>query len=164
MFSGSGWNSSLRLGNFFGASTNWDIEAEYGRDELGGWRYDVGGSLKFRVGKRWEVEIAPRYVRSVNARQYVQEEAGGSALTFGSRYVFAFIERSTISAQIRVNYAFTPDLTLEAYAEPFAASGRFYDFGELEAAESRFLRTTLTSLLSMPGSSALTTSAWSSVS
>ncbi len=141
MGTGSGWNTSLSLGNFFAAATSWDVDAEYGRDELGGWRYDLGASLKFRVGTRWAVEIEPRYVRSVNARQYIQDEAGGSALTFGSRYVFAFIERSRLSAQIRLNYAFTPDLTLEAYAEPFAASGRFSDFGELEAAQSRSLRT-----------------------
>ena len=49
------------------------------------------------------------------------------------------IERSTIAAQLRLNYAFTPDLTLEGYAEPFAASGRYYDFGELSAPRSRVL-------------------------
>src|SRR5262249_7976212 len=37
-------------------------------------------------------------------------------------------------------YAITPDLTLETYAEPFASSGRFYDFGELKAARSQELR------------------------
>ena len=55
--------------------------------------------------------------------------------------MFAFVDRNTLSAQIRLNYAFTPDLTLELYAEPFAASGRFHDFGELPAARSRELRT-----------------------
>src|SRR5688572_23130510 len=55
----------------------------------------------------------------------------GSPATFGQRYVFSFLERSTLSAQFRLNYAFTPNFTVEAYAEPFAASGRFYDFGEL---------------------------------
>jgi hypothetical protein len=65
---------------------------------------------------------------------------GGGEATFGSRYVFAFLDYSEISARFRVNYAFTPDLSLEAYAEPFAASGEFYDYGELSAARSRDLR------------------------
>jgi hypothetical protein len=39
----------------------------------------------------------------------------------------------------RLNYAFTPDLTLELYAEPFAASGRYYDFGHLRAARTNDL-------------------------
>ena len=33
-----------------------------------------------------------------------------------------------------------PDLTLELYAEPFAASGRYYGFGELAAARTNDLR------------------------
>src|SRR5207253_8575073 len=67
-------------------------------------------------------------------------DLGGSAATFGQRYIFSFIERSTLSARFRLNYAVTPNFTLEGYAEPFAASGRFYDFGELPAPRGRSLR------------------------
>lgn len=67
-------------------------------------------------------------------------ESGGEA-TFGKRYIFSFTDRSTPSIQFRLNYALTPDLSLEVYAEPFAASGRFYDFGELPEAGSRKLKT-----------------------
>jgi hypothetical protein len=42
---------------------------------------------------------------------------------------------------LRLNYAFTNDITLEIYAEPFAASGRYYDFGELPEPESVDIRT-----------------------
>jgi hypothetical protein len=35
--------------------------------------------------------------------------------------------------QLRLNYTFNPDLTLELYAEPFSASGRFTNHGELPA-------------------------------
>lgn len=66
---------------------------------------------------------------------------GGPAATFGQRYVFAFIDRSTWRAPVRLNYAITPDLTVELYAEPFAASGRYYDHGELTAAGENTLRT-----------------------
>lgn len=97
--------------------------------------------MTLRPAPRWQATISPRYIRSVDARQYVATRTGGSAATFGSRYIFSYIERSTIAASLRLNYAFTPDLTLEAYAEPFAASGRFYDFGELSAPRSRVLRT-----------------------
>jgi len=40
-----------------------------------------------------------------------------------------------------VNFTLMPDLTLDFYAQPFAASGRFYDFGELPEPRSRILRT-----------------------
>jgi hypothetical protein len=39
-----------------------------------------------------------------------------------------------------LNYAFTPDLTLELYAEPFAASGHYHRFGELWQAGENGLR------------------------
>ena len=58
---------------------------------------------------------------------------GGRPETFGQRYVFAFIDRTTISSEMRLNYTFKPDLSLEFYGEPFAASGRYYSFGELAA-------------------------------
>jgi hypothetical protein len=40
---------------------------------------------------------------------------------------------------VRLNYTFKPDLTLDFYAEPFAASGHYNQFGELAAARGRLL-------------------------
>jgi hypothetical protein len=71
----------------------------------------------------------------------VSTRSGTVPNTFGQRYIFAFIERSTLSARFRLNYAFTPNFTVEGYAEPFASSGRFYNFGELSAPRSKLLRT-----------------------
>jgi len=77
----------------------------------------------------------------VDDRQYVTTIPGGREETYGNRYVFSFIERSQVFARTRLNLALTPDFTLELYAEPFAASGRYYDFGELLTAGGRDLRT-----------------------
>jgi hypothetical protein len=52
---------------------------------------------------------------------------------YGSRYVFAYIDRSTVSTEFRLSYTLKPDMNLDVYAEPFAASGRYYDYGELLA-------------------------------
>jgi len=72
-------------------------------------------------------------------RQYVTRVAGGTR-TYGSPRVFAFIDRTTISTKLRANYAFSPNLSLEVYAEPFVASGPYSRFGELSAPRSRVLR------------------------
>jgi hypothetical protein len=87
------------------------------------------------------LSVDPGYQHRVTARQYVGRFADGSDLTYGSRYVFAKIERSQLVVRIRGNYLFSPTLSIEGYAEPFSASGRYFDFGELERAGSRFLRT-----------------------
>jgi hypothetical protein len=67
-------------------------------------------------------------------------DSGGSPATYNSRYVFARIDQSTFSLQLRANYTIGPDLTFELYGEPFAASGRYYGFGELAQARTFRLR------------------------
>ncbi|MSR06992.1 MAG: hypothetical protein EXR93_08010 [Gemmatimonadetes bacterium] len=134
------WTWLTSLANQTQATYSWTTSAAYGKDELGAWNYVLNGGLTIRAASRWQAQVSPQYARSVDTRQYVNTLGGGPAATFGSRYVFGSIERSTISAQLRLNYAVTPDFTLEAYAEPFAASGRFYALGELSAPRSRILR------------------------
>jgi hypothetical protein len=74
------------------------------------------------------------------ARQYITALSGGRPETYGRRYIFGLVDRTTLSTQFRVNYTFKPDVTLDVYAEPFAASGQYRGFGELQAARSRHLR------------------------
>ena len=73
----------------------------------------------------------PSYDRVHDAQQYVSTLSGGRPETFGSRYVFAYIERSTFATEFRMGFTLKPDLNLDVYAEPFASSGRYYDYGEL---------------------------------
>jgi hypothetical protein len=50
-------------------------------------------------------------------------------MTHGARYVFAGLDRTTLSLQSRVNVTFTPTLSLEVYVEPFVSVG---DYGDLK--------------------------------
>ena len=120
--------------------TTWTARTVYFDDEFGGWRWDASSGITVRPAPQWQASVDPSYSRSVDGRQYVATQAGGSAATYGQRYIFSFIERSTLSARFRLNYAVTPNFTAEGYAEPFAASGRFYNFGELGAARGREMR------------------------
>jgi hypothetical protein len=135
-----GWNWSARLRSRSGAQTAWEARYQHNSDELGGATRHVDGSLSFRPQPSWQLSVSPVYEHEINPRQYVTTLAGGRPETYGSRYVFSFIDRTTFSTQVRLNYTFKPDLNLDVYAEPFAASGRYYDFGELLAARSLFLR------------------------
>ncbi len=136
-----GWTFGAGLsGNPF-ASTTWTASVSHQDDELGGYANSAGIGITTRPAPQWEASFTPRYSRSTSARQYIATLGGGSAATFGRRYLFAAIEQSTISAQFRLNYAFTPSLTIQGYAEPFASSGRFRDFGELARARALDLRT-----------------------
>jgi len=140
MGTGWAWTFNGSVASAVISRTKWSVQGTYGFDEFGGSSYDLSCSLAPRPGDQWEFSMTPQYNYSVDPRQYVNSLPGGGAATYGRRYVFSTIERSTLSLQLRLTYNFTPDLSLEFYAEPFAASGRFFDFGELSAARSGDIR------------------------
>ena len=135
-----GWDTIATLRNRAAAQTAWNVTARRTIDDLGGHVVNVNGSLSFRPAPQWQLSVAPAYIRELESQQYVAALAGGRADTFGTRYVFSFIDRSTLSTQFRMGYTLRPDLNLDVYAEPFAASGRYYRFGELSAPRARDLR------------------------
>jgi hypothetical protein len=128
------------LQNRAGSRTRWRLGFSGARDEIDGYSASVNASVSARPGTQMEVSLEPRMYRGTSSRQYVTSLAGGRPETFGRRYIFSYVDRSEVAARIRVNYAVTPDLTLETYAEPFASSGHFYDFGELDTPRSHVLR------------------------
>ena len=141
MGTGRGWNTSLNLGNGGAAQTRWSLGANIGRDELGGSRQSVNGRVSFVPEPRWQVSLAPSFEHDVNARQYVLARDGGTQATFGRRYLFAVTDRTTLAMETRLSFTLKPDMNIDLFAQPFAASGRFYDHGELEDVGSRFLLT-----------------------
>lgn len=141
MATAQSWNWVVQLSNSFGAKTSWNARAYYGEDELGSETYRLSGGLSMRPSTRFQLSITPNYLRGIFSRQYVATiDTGGPAATYGSRYVFAFIDQSTFLLQLRANYTIAPDLTFELYAEPFAASGRYYGLGELVVPRTNGLR------------------------
>ncbi len=120
--------------------TTWNARTEYYHDAFGGSRWDVSTGIATRPAPQWQGSVDPTWSHAVDARQYVATRDGGTSATYGQRYIFAAVERSTLSARFRVNYALTPNFTVEGYAEPFAASGRFYGYGEVPAPRSKVLR------------------------
>jgi len=140
MQTASNYAAQIELHNRAGARNGWGLEVSAGRDEEGGWSRELELSFSFRPGTQWEITFDPQWERAETSQQYVATIDGGSSATFGKRYVFAHVDLSEISASFRLNYTFTPDLTLETYVEPFAASGTYHDFGELASARSLRMR------------------------
>ncbi|MCZ6766008.1 MAG: DUF5916 domain-containing protein [bacterium] len=130
------WNVGMDLWSGQSGKTTWAMWAGRWDDIGGGGGYWAGGRVTFRPGSRWELSLNPRYNIWTNSDQYIDTQGGGSALTYGDRYIFAWNDRSSLRIETRLNYAFTPNFTLELWAEPFVSSGRFYDFGELRAART----------------------------
>jgi hypothetical protein len=129
----------ISVGNSFAAKTRWTARVYYGKDEFGAPTNRISGSVSIRPTSQWELRLEPNYLRYVDPRQYVRAVDGGTDATYGRRYVFATVDRAEFFTNIRVNYTLRPDLSLELYAQPFAASGAYSEFGQLAAAKSREL-------------------------
>jgi hypothetical protein len=86
-------------------------------------------SIAIKPASNVFVSIAPSFNDDEDAAQYVQTVTDPTAAGFGgSRYVFAFLHQKTLSVDTRVNVTFTPNLTLELFAQPFVASGEYTQF------------------------------------
>lgn len=129
-----GWRTNPRSPNQL------DGYLYYRREELGGWSGTVSGGASVRPSPDLRLELSPRLTLSEEPRQYVTTLPDGPEATGGRRYVFSRIDRTTLSGELRVDYAFSPDLSLELFAQPFAASGDYYEFGELARPGDRRLR------------------------
>ncbi len=83
------------------------------------------------------IQLSPSYSWQKDGAQYVTAVADPTATAFfGTRYVFAFIKTTTVSLDTRVNWTFTPNLTLQLFAQPFVASGAYTGFREFAAPRS----------------------------
>jgi hypothetical protein len=83
------------------------------------------------------IQLSPSYNRDENAAQYVTASDDPTAAAFsGTRYVFGYIKTTTVSLDTRVNWTFTPNLTLQLFAQPFIASGQYASFREFAAPRS----------------------------
>jgi len=80
------------------------------------------------------VSFGPSFNADEDASQYVMTVNDPTATLFdGKRYVFSYIRTRVLSLDTRLNVTFTPDLTLELFAQPFFASGEYSHFREFAA-------------------------------
>lgn len=128
------FNGWVGMYNSYTTSLRWSWHFGFGFYEYEGGFVNTRGELEADVSDRLELSLRPNYYTELIPRQYVETVPGGGEGTFGSRYVFSALAFSRTALQFRLNYAFTPDLSLEVYAEPFIANGEYRDFGELKKA------------------------------
>jgi hypothetical protein len=107
--------------------------ANYQRDESGGVSPSAYLNLDWRPTTSLRVRFQPNWSGGKSTAQYVRSVVDPLATdTYGRRYVFADIHQTTLAMDTRVEWTFTPTLSLQMYAQPFVASGRYENFKEFE--------------------------------
>jgi hypothetical protein len=128
--------------NAYSASTYWSTDSRSsvvyelgvssGRSESGGYRVTVDPGISFKPSPGVSVSFYPEVNRDITMAQWVTNIDDASAVTtLGTRPVFAKIDQREYSASIRLDWTFTPKLSLQLYMQPLISVGTYSEFKEL---------------------------------
>ena len=96
--------------------------------------WDLSLDATIHAAPNVSVEVIPAYSYNTTSNQYVTTVADPTATAFyGNRYVFASLLEKTLSMVTRLDWTFSPNLTLQLYAQPLIVSGRYDAFHEFNA-------------------------------
>jgi len=104
-----------------------------GGDRSGGMQRDMFVNMIYRPTSYLRMELKPNYNYQENTTQYVEAINDDLATsTYGKRYVFADLDQKTLSVSLRLDWTFTPDMSLQTYVRPYITSGNYERFKEFE--------------------------------
>ena len=131
-WSASGWlNTDRRHAWVFG------LGSFGGRGKSGFRQWGIDGNIEWKPASNISLNVSPSYNRMQEPAQYLGSfEDATATQTYGNRYVFGALEQKSFSANIRLNWTFSPNLSLQLYAQPLISSGDYTDFKELARPES----------------------------
>lgn len=109
-----------------------DGEVDLSRNAIGAKYNMLNLSFTWKPNTQLTFSIGPSFEVSKSLQQWVKNVSDPLAVnTYNTRYVFATIKQHTLAANIRLNWTFTPTLSLQLFMQPFFAVGDYSDFKEL---------------------------------
>jgi hypothetical protein len=108
-----------------------ELWLDYTRGDEGRSEYfDVNPELTLRLSSRLSSSAGLFFAWNRDDLQWYGNFSGVAGVT---HYTFAHLEQRTASITWRADYTFSPDLSLQIYAQPFVSRGTFSDVRELAA-------------------------------
>jgi hypothetical protein len=109
----------------------------FNQNKINSYGSGLSFGVQWKPSSRLNIEIEPSYSKNVETVQWIGKfEDDLAAETYGVRYVFGNMIQETISSQIRINWTFTPKLSLEFFAQPYISVGKYDNFKELAKSKS----------------------------
>ncbi|TMQ72478.1 MAG: hypothetical protein E6K80_02695, partial [Candidatus Eisenbacteria bacterium] len=127
----------FQLGNTFTTDSNhklyWVLDTgTYMNPDPGSFDHWINPSIEVKPVSNVLVSVGPGFERTVEDAQYVTTIDDPTATsTFDKRYVFAHLEQKTLSASIRLNWAFSPRMSLLTYMQPLISTGAYTGYKSL---------------------------------
>lgn len=128
------WQARFNLSSDSRRRTRVNGSYNHFTDRVGGWGRTIDLGLTARFRETVQFNVGPTYSRSRSMAQYVRRVADPlAASTFGARYVFSELDRSTFSLDTRLDLTLSSALSLQLYLEPFLSVGQYRGLKELRA-------------------------------
>ena len=100
-----------------------------GTDAEGGWSVNAGPSLRLQPSARLQATVNASYQTGHDVAQWITNtDVDGDGVTDN---VYGRLRRNVVNITGRATYAFSRDMTLEAYLQPFVAVGAYSDIRKL---------------------------------
>jgi hypothetical protein len=100
----------------------------------GGWATSLSAGTTYRPSSRLRVSARPAWSASGSPLQYLQSVPDAAATAFGgTRYILSTLRSYQASLETRGALTLTPTMTVELFAQPLIASGKFTAFKEFDA-------------------------------
>ena len=97
------------------------------RPESDSWNGGLGATVTVQARSNLELVIGPSLFVGTDDHQYVDTIEGDDGVT---HYVFGRLRQVVTAMTVRGSWTFSPKLSLQLYAQPFIAAGRYREFKE----------------------------------
>jgi hypothetical protein len=118
------------------------------------WSVNVSPEIDYKMLGRFSSAFSVGWTHNVTDNQWY----GKYTDTLGTdQYTIAHLDQTTTSATLRLNYTFTPSVSLQAYMQPFVSKGTYTNVRQLSATpraaayDDRFATFNDTSVTNNPG-------------
>jgi len=115
----------------------WQISTHYRTHPNGSYNWSISTGLRWKLRSNLSISLSPGYSWRYSEGQYITKVNDPfKTETYGVRYILSDIIHKTFPLEIRINWTFTPKLSLQAYLQPYLAVGDYFWFKELAAART----------------------------
>jgi hypothetical protein len=112
---------------------SFDLDMGGGRSESGGYQVNVSPGIEWRPTDGISLRFSPAFFRDVTIAQWVTNLDDPLAThTLGTRHIFGKLDQQELSAILRLNWTFTPKLSLQVFVQPLISVGTYKEFKELK--------------------------------
>jgi len=125
----SSWNVRGYVGTDTRKTISVEASASYRQDTSGEYDRVAGVFARYRPTSSVQVSVGPEFSKERDTDQWIDTfDDAAFTRTFGRRYLFANVDATELSMTTRVDWTFSPTLSLQVFAQPFVSANDFWGY------------------------------------